>query len=429
MIKRPRILAICQEDPEYILGGMGRHLQELYKAIAERGDVEVDLLVNGPASESYLYNGHKKHHGEKLLCYKPKAPNMASLLVSDIQLATTLTRLIAEGYRWDLVHVHEWNAVQVARIARAALGIPMVGTMHLCITALMEDAGANVEDFAETDIYLMQQEGHLIVDVDELILCSRAYERLARRIFMTDRPINVIYNGIDGNAWRPSWTLAERARVELSLPADRPIALFVGRIADMKGVRELLDAVENWDDCPYTLVLSGEVNANTAADRERWDVTRRIRALEEAHPERLRWVGFQGDELLRGLYSLAEIGVMPSIHEPFGIVALEFMAAGVPLICTEIDGLGEIATDDDRQEYALIVDPNPEQIRRAMDHLRKHPEARRELSCQGRVRAGHFTWQEAAAQTVGLYKKLIENRRGEHDSAIRADSSQKSNAA
>jgi glycosyltransferase involved in cell wall biosynthesis len=409
---RPRILAICQEDPEHLLGGMGRHLRELYRAMAARGDAEVDLLVGGPAHESYEYEGFTKHHSDKLLCYKPRAANMASLLVSDIQLATTLMRLIAEGRRWDLVHVHEWNAMQVARMARTALGAPLVGTMHLCITRLMEEAGADMSAATEQDVYLMQQEGHLIVDVDELILCSAAYVEMARRTFMTDRPINLIYNGIRADLWARDPDAAASARARLGIVTDRPIALYAGRIAEMKGIRELLAAIEGWDDCPYLFVLAGEVNANSDEERDGWDVTRKIRELGESYPHRLLWAGFQDDRGLRGLYSAAEIGVMPSVHEPFGIVALEMMAASLPLVCTEVGGLGEIAADGGGREYALIIDAgDPRQIREAAAHLRAHPEAREELGRLGLERAGHFSWDRAAEQTAGLYRDTIRRHR------------------
>jgi glycosyltransferase involved in cell wall biosynthesis len=425
MKNKLRILAICQEDPEWILGGMGRHLQELYKAMARREDVEIDLLVGGPAQESYSYCGYTKHHGEKLLCYKPKTPNMASLLVSDIQLITTLTRLIAQGKRWDLAHVHEWNSIQVARVVRDTLNIPLVGTMHLCITKLMEHS--DPKDLEEPDIYLMQQEGHLIVDSDELILCSQAYVDLIRKMFMTDRSINLIYNGIDCNHWRRDELLGEKIRAKLNLP-NEPIALFVGRIADMKGIRELLNAVENYK-CPYTVVLAGEVNANTEEERESWEVTKQIRRIEEKQPHKLKWVGFQDDEHLRGLYSIADVGLMPSIHEPFGIVALEFMAMGVPLISTAVDGLGEIVIDGE-EEFSLIIDAlSTEQIYLAMKFLSENPNARNELKQLGKKRVLAFNWDNIAKQTVTLYKRVVEQRRFLNDRFNRYHNSQKFNAA
>lgn len=377
--------------------------------MAERDDVEVDLLVSGKDEEPKSYFGCTKYQSDKLICWKPKRANMAALLVSDIQLAKTLAKLLAQGKTWDVVHVHEWNAVQVARMARDALGVPMVGTMHLCISQLMmeDSCPSDMQKWDEGEFYLMQQEGHLVVDSDEIILCSNAYEQMARKMFMTDRPINVIYNGIRTEEWCEDKRLAQKVWKHFGLPDDRPVALFVGRIADMKGVREILKAVRRWDN-GYCLVMAGEINANTEEDKERWDVTHLLRKTEDKYPERLRWIGFQDDETLRGLYSLAEVGLMPSLHEPFGIVALEFMAMGVPLICTEIGGLKEIVCHKDGAEYAFIIRPSkPGDIHRALKFLRTNPKARKNLKELGLKRAQDFDWSVAAAQTVDIYKKVL----------------------
>jgi len=419
-----RILAVCHEDPACILGGMGRHLHGLYAAMAGIPGVQIDLLTSGPGEGSAPYCGYTKHQSDKLVCYKPKQADLGSMLMLDIQLAKTLTRLLAEGNGWDLVHAHEWGAVQVARMARDALGIPLVGTMHLCITALMQEAG-QLRDLGEGDLYLMQQEGHLVVDSDEFIVCSRAYEQMVRQVFMTRRPIHVIHNGVSPGKWRRSELLAEQARGRHNF-YGRPVALFVGRIADMKGIRQILDAVEQ-EDTGYHIVLAGEVNANTEQDKERWDVTRRIRQLAARWPERLQWLGFQSDLQLRMLYSAAQVGLMPSLHEPFGIVALECMAAGVPLICTEAGGLKEVVMDDQGEEHALIVEAgDPRQINAALRLLRDDGAARENLQKLGLQRAAGFSWEKAAHQTLSVYRQLI--RRARHDRFDNGHPGQKSHA-
>lgn len=398
-----RLLVIAQEDPEEILGGMGRHIGELYKEMAKRNDIEIDMLVGGSAEGPYWYNGYRKHHCDKLLCYKPGAPNMASLLVSDIQLAKTLLRLVHQGKKWDLIHVHEWNGIQVARMARDAFRIPMVGTMHLCITALMEFYGII---FQEEDIYCMQQEGHLIIDTDEIILCSKAYEKMARQVFMTDRPINLIYNGIDLDEWKRDNSNEAQIRENFQL-SDRPIALYVGRIALMKGIMSLLAAIQK-EDTGFCHVLVGEVNSNTEKEKKEWYITRWIQRLEKKYPERIKWVGFQQDEALKGLYSLADVGIMPSIHEPFGIVALEHMAMGVPLISTEVEGLKEVVCDEDGNEYSLIIDSeNNIDIIEALKFLYGNEAALKELKELGLKRVKDFSWKTASDKTVEIYRRLL----------------------
>jgi len=412
-----RVLAICHEDPEFILGGMGMHLRELYRAMATRGDVEIDLLTSGPGEGAKNYIGYTKHQCDKLVCWRPRKEDLASLLLSDIQMMKTLAGLLAEGRRWDVIHTHEWSSVQIARMARDALKVPVIGTMHLCISALCDvDDGAPpapgsdslVPDWPEADLYLRQQEGHLVVtDSDELILCSRAYIDLARKTFLTDRPINLVYNGINPKEWNPLTGNGKRARSANDLP-DRPLAMFCGRIADMKGIRPLLDVVEA-QDTGYCVVLVGEVNAVTDQQREAWDVTQRIRKLEAEMPDRLRWLGFKHGQELRDLYGAAQVVLMPSVHEPFGIVALEALAMGVPLISTEVDGLGEIVCPDGGEEYAMIIPPNnARQLATALEILRGSPESRSHLIGLGLQRIHDFTWSDAAEKTVMVYHKALE---------------------
>jgi 1,4-alpha-glucan branching enzyme len=395
---------------------MGRHIRELYRAMAERDDVDIDLVTLGP-DEPGPYLGYMKHTADKFVCYKPPFPGMSALLISDIQMLKTVLRLYAEGKRWDVVHVHEWNSLQVARAVRDALDLPLVGTMHLCLTklAMMDecptDSAKKEKDgpTPEDSVYLMNQEGRLIVESDRTILCSQAYAEMAREIFLTDREFDVIYNGIRTDEWCPGAGDPDRAAEKHDLNG-RPVALFVGRIADMKGIRPLLEAIED-GDTGYQVVLAGEVNANSEEDRESWDVTKWIRRIVEEHPDRLRWIGFQFDQDLLDLYSAAEICLMPSVHEPFGIVALEAMAMGVPLITTEVDGLGEIVKDEDGTEYTLIINPNSaEQLGTAMALLRRNPEARNELRELGLSRARDFDWHVAADKTVAVYRSLLEGR-------------------
>ena len=416
-----RVLAICYEDPEEILGGMGMHVREIYRALAKNG-VDVDLVTSSTLDGSKDYLGFRKHHDDKLICWKPRRPDISCRYINDIQVAKALTRLIADRLRaggdWDVIHMHEWTSVQLGRLCQNALGLPLVGTMHLCISylSMISDPASNPASWGEADLYMMQQEGNLVCDPDEFILCSNAYVDIVRKHFLVERPINMIYNGIDTELWNPDAGDGERSVYDHSLHFSqgfpvpgRLIALFVGRIAEMKGITYLLDALE-YADPGWQVVLAGEVNANTEEDKDRWEVTKRIKALESAHPERLRWVGFQHGQALRDLYAAADCVLMPSTHEPFGIVALEAMAMGCPLIATEVDGLGEIVCDGE-DEYAMIIPAeSPEAILAALKVLRRST-VRAELRALGLRRVRDFTWDVAADKTLEVYERAVRRRR------------------
>jgi len=406
-----RVLAICKEDPNWILGGMGRHVGELYRHMGALDGVEVDLLTSGPGEGTIDCDGYTKHPSNKHVCFKPPSPGMSSYLIDDLQMVKTLTRLIAQGRRWDVVHNHEWGSVQVSRLARHALQVPQVSTMHLCISHLSTIGTCptdQVDTPNEPTLYLWQQEGNLICDPNELILCSNAYVDLVRRTFMTQRPITMIPNGIDLDTWNPDAGDKYRAQTDHNLTTGRPVCLYVGRIADMKGIRPLLDAVEYGGTGGWQVVLCGEVNANTKAQVDAWDVTKRIRELTERLPDRLRWVGFQTGQALFDLYAAADVVIMPSVHEPFGIVALEAMASGAPLIATEVDGLGEIVNDAQGNEYALIIRPDSAADIQAALSMCEEARIRNELRDLGLKRARAFDWNEVAKQTVGVYERALQ---------------------
>jgi len=403
-----KILAVCHEDPEHILGGMGMACRELYRAMAQRGDVEVHFLTSGPGEGSKEYLGYTKHQSDKLVLWKPHEESMTSLLLSDIQLLKALARVLAQGHKFDLIHVHEWNALQVAWAARDALQVPLVGTMHLCMSKLREVdppvGGTGRMD--QATLYMLNQEGRLVVESDELILCSQAYVDIAHEQFMTERRINLVYNGINLEEWNPRAGDGARARQVESLP-DRPVALYVGRVATMKGVEYLLDAVVA-EDTGYCVVIAGEVNACTDEARESWYVTKRLRGIEAEHPERLRWLGFRHGQELRDLYRAADVVLMPSVHEPFGIVALEAMAMGVPLVATEADGLGEVVVNEAGREFAFIIPSRYYPAIVAALKACRSVETRAALAELGLRRVHDFSWDEAASKTVDVYRRAVQ---------------------
>lgn len=445
-----KVLAVCHEDVELVLGGMGMHVRELYRAMGHRGDVKIDLLNSGVGEGSQVYKSYHRHFANKLVCWKPNAESMTSVLLQDIQLLKTFQRLMAEGHRWDVVHVHEWNSLQVGWAIRDTLGIPLIGTMHLCLTHLAQGVDGSPHcDFRaantlllnkikstadltkdetttlenkfsayevlsqEINSYIMNQEARLVVESDETILCSQAYVDIANKLFLGDgfleKPIHMIHNGIDLSEWNPQAGNADRAVSKHHLPWNRPLALFVGRISYMKGLIPLLEVLEQ-EDLGYCVVMAGAVNATTREEADNWVVTKRIKALQLEHPERLRWLDYQAGQDLKDLYACAQVGLMPSTHEPFGIVALEHMAMGVPLISTEVDGLAEVVTDGQRgddHEFAMIIPPrDPKALSEAL-RLLKDETKRTFLREQGLKRVQAFSWDVAAQQTVDVYRNAI----------------------
>lgn len=453
-----RILAICVESPDLITGGMGRHCAELYRAMAKRDDVEIDFLTVGPATVDKFgqtvpfveHDGYRKWVFDVQCSQKPRMPSIRSVLQLDVLWLSRIVEMITRGYQWDVIHAHEWSSVQVAQRVAAALDLPIVSTMHLCMSSLwdkdkpMDPLPKNVEELLdeyrvdkwskdppptddqkkelerqaivqkaandEVDLWIRNQEGKLNVETEELILCSHAYCDVSDAYFHIHSVFGkspfMIPNGIDLEGWHPEAGDAARARQAHDKIGWRPIALFVGRIATMKGIEYLLQAVTD-EDTGYQVVLAGEVNADIGG--EDWYVTQWIRALEKKYPSRIAWVGFQRDQDLKDLYAAAECVIMPSTTEPFGIVGEEAMAMEKPLVSTDVDGLGELVREGD-EEFALIIPPRDSQA--INDALRKMriKSNREHWQTQGlkRVADPKFRWFNISGQTLEIYRQVVE---------------------
>jgi glycosyltransferase involved in cell wall biosynthesis len=402
-----RVLAICVEDPELLLGGMGRHVRELYRAMARRPGTEIDLLTTGP-SPCKEFDGYRKWTYSHRVSQKPPAPGIRAVFQSDLQMLGRLLEMNRAGMEWDVIHAHEWSSWQVAQLAQQAFDLPIVSTMHLCMSALRTrdlpmDWVPRDQSWSELDVWIANQEGKLCIENDELILCSDSYCQIASQEYglgVICKEPHLIPNGIDLDDWHPGSGYGERARREHALE-NRPVALFVGRIATMKGIEYLLEAVER-EDTGYQVVIAGEVNADVGG--EDWHVTQKLRYLQNRYPERLRWLGFQRDQELKDLYSAARVVVMPSTHEPFGIVALEAMAMGVPLITTGVDGLSDVVDD----ECSLRIRPRSSKAIITALHDLKDAGNRGDLQNAGIERVKQFNWDSIAEQTLGVYRLAVE---------------------
>lgn len=452
------MLAICAEDPDKISGGMGRAVGELNRALAKRDDVEVDLLTIGPASIDgrgnarpfVEFQGFRKWTFDTLIPQKPRSPSIRAVLQVDVLWMSRLLEMVHSGYRWDVLHANEWSSMQVAQIASRVLGIPIVSTMHLCLTSLWDldkpmkvprrtkkllteyreaQTPENVEPLTkkqrkefreisvvqkaanfEADLWISNQEGKLCVETEELILCSHAYCEIAETYFHINSILGkspfMIPNGIDLGAWHPGAGDAYRARETHDKIGWRPIALFAGRIATMKGISYLLQAVTD-EDTGYQIVLAGDVNADIG--EEDWYVTQWIRALEAKYPNRLAWVGFQHDQELKDLYAAAECAIVPSITDPYNIVLDELWGSGVPAIATDVDGMGERVRDEEGEEYALIIPPRDSKAIRKALHEMKDEKVRDHWRAQGlkRVQDPRFNWDQIAEQVTEVYRQTI----------------------
>jgi glycogen(starch) synthase len=227
-----------------------------------------------------------------------------------------------------------------------------------------------------------------LVAADLVIVNSEAMREqlIAREVPI--RQIEVVPNGVDAATFSPApdW------------PVDDGYILFVGRLVEQKGIDTLLKAfgvvLHQCADARLVIAGDGELELY---------LKRLIRNL--GFPHRVSFVNWQTGPALVKLYQRAQVVVVPSYFEPFGMVALEAMACGRPVIASSVGGLKEII-EDDVQGY-LVPTGDYLQLAQRLAHLILNPARRQEMGKAARIHASRFTWDAIGAKIVNLYEDLL----------------------
>jgi glycosyltransferase involved in cell wall biosynthesis len=233
---------------------------------------------------------------------------------------------------------------------------------------------------------------------DRVIAVSPHIAEQARQLGVDSGRMRVIRSGVDVERFRPR----DRARARSALGVDptQPLVLFVGNLEPRKQVDVLLHALVHLQDARLVVVGSGD-----SAGVE--DQTARLHAL--AHQlgvwSRVRWAGRVDEPTLMDWYAAADVFALPSSSEAQGIVALEAMACGLPVVASAVGGL--LGTIEDGQSGFLVPPGEPEPLAARVQKLLADAPRRRAVGAAARSRVTeHFTWRAAVAATVDVYREL-----------------------
>jgi D-inositol-3-phosphate glycosyltransferase len=305
----------------------------------------------------------------------------------------------AEGLRYDLVHGHYWLSGVAGLALREAWGAPLVQMFH----TLGRLKNAVARGPAEVEPALrIAEEGRLVASADRLV-AANVVERAHLVWYYGARAerVAVIPCGVDTDLFQPLGQSA--ARDLLELPGD-PLLLYVGRLQPIKGLETLLEAVARLatDGQPAVqlLVVGGDQderdNSHAAALR------RRVGALGLGR--RVRFLGPQPQRRLRLLYAAADLTVMPSYYESFGMVALEAMACGSPVVASRVGGL--TTTVRDGVTGHLVPEGDAAALAARLGALLGDPVVRQRLGAQAVRWAQEHRWPCVAEAVCRLYAEL-----------------------
>jgi D-inositol-3-phosphate glycosyltransferase len=392
-------------------GGMNVYVRELGRALGRLG-LEVDVFTRSqdPTIPRVVHLGE----GARVIhvAAGPEAP-LSRLVVhrhlEEFREGVEAWR-IAQGVEYDLIHAHYWLSGAVALPLRERWGAPVVQMFHT-LGRLKNDAARTLED-REPELRIAE-EARIMEATDRIVAASPVEsEYLARYHGVDRRRIAVVPCGVDTELFRPG--SQTEARAALDLP-PRPVVLYVGRIAPVKGLDTLLDAVARLRDrgrALQLLIVGGD--ADEPLDGHEAELRRRAERLRVG--DRVRFLGARTQPVLRTYYVAADVTVLPSHYESFGMVALEAMACASPVIASRVGGL--VTTVRDGVTGYLVADGDVDGLAARIEALLADADLRWRLGHEGVRWAVKHRWPCVAEAICREYARL-EPRAGAHLAAAR----------
>lgn len=372
-------------------GGAGVHVEFLAREL--RPLVDLDVHCWGELTAREKAEGVLRHRPWSALDGANDALRTFSV---DLSMAAAL-----EGR--DLVHSHTWYANLGGHLAKMLHGIPHVMTAHSLEPlrpwkAEQLGGGYTLSSWAERTA---------VESADAVVAVSGAMRADILDCYPALDParVHVVHNGIDTALYRPDHGTDALARI--GVDPNRPYVLFVGRITRQKGVPHLLRAARHLDPATQVVLCAGAPDT-PEIDREFRELFEELSRTRDG----VHWIPrmLPRPEVIQ-LLTHATVFVCPSVYEPLGIVNLEAMACGTPVVASRVGGIPEVV-EDGRTGLLVDLDDTGEAfetaLARALDEVTGDPERARRMGEAGRERAvDEFGWDAVARRTVGLYEEVL----------------------
>jgi len=391
-----RVLMLSWEYPPHLVGGLGKHVTEIIPALVRQG-VRIDLLTPRWAGGEHweIVAGATIHRVD------PGASN-GDIYTTAWQTNVTLERYVEQLWSknggFDLIHAHDWLVAFAANALKRKYRVPLLATIHA--TEKGRGRGNLGNDLSHA---IHSAEWWLTYEAWRVIACSAfmAQEIISYFNIPPDK-VDVVPNGVDIAPFRQYDGMDLTGfRAMYALPEEE-IVFNVGRIVAEKGVQVLIEAV------PRVLAAQPQAKFVIAGRGDMVDELRR-RAWELGVGQKVLFCGYISDEDRNRLYRVAHCAVFPSLYEPFGIVALEAMAARCPVVVSDVGGLREVVRHGETgiTTYA----GNPDSLAWGILHTLQHPEwTAQRVQNAARVVAEEYNWDRIAQQTVAIYQRILRER-------------------
>jgi D-inositol-3-phosphate glycosyltransferase len=390
-------------------GGMNVYVRDLTRELGRLG-VHVDVFTRSQ-DEHVPHVLHDLGYGNRVVHIPagPEQPFPKEQLPDYIpEFAQGIKRFAAEkGLCYDLIHSHYWMSGLAAEMLSDTWdNIPIIHMFHTL--GEMKNRIAQSEEERETP-YRLESERRILARTDRIIAATLAEKAQLEWLYKADaRKLTIIPPGVDTGRFYP--IPKDEAKQFIGIPNDDHMVLFVGRIEPLKGVDTLIRAMACMDlensKCPaYLAIIGGDPSASPE------DMTAEMASLQQLchdlHMDRtVVFLGKRGQDTLPYYYSAAEVLVMPSHYESFGMVALEAMACGTPVIASQVGGLAFLVQDGVTGYH--VPGGDSDALCEKLSLLLGNSQARQTMGAQAAEYAHAYSWDKIADQMVAVYESLLQ---------------------
>ncbi len=389
-----KILVMSWEFPPRIVGGIARHVSELYPELVKLGH-EIHLITPefGHAPLYEIVEGVRVHRipvsgGNDFFHW------IANMNES---MGSHGGKLMLEEGPFDIIHAHDWVVGDGAIALKHNFKVPLIATIHAT------EHGRHNGIHTDTQRYISGKEELLAYNAWRIIVCTDYMRREVERVLHTPwDKIDVIYNGIrPEKKRRHEYFHAQDFRRQFAEDSEK-IVYYVGRMTYEKGVSVLLSAApkvlsEMGGGVKFVIIGGGNTDN---LKKQAWDM---------GIWHKCYFTGFMSDEYLDKFQTIADCAVFPSLYEPFGIVALESFASRVPVVVSDTGGFPEVVQHT--KTGIVTYTNNPDSLAWGILEVLKNPGYRQWLVDNAyEDLQRRFSWPKLAKQTEDVYKRVVQER-------------------